>query len=451
MDYNFHVATSKTISRSKMVSRLEGALTLSQLQLLRLIAGSADGLKFPLYLVGGVVRDLLLGLPSQDFDLVVEGQAIALAKVLVEKYGGRITVHARFGTAKWDLRHAQIPHLLPSEMPVSLDLITARSETYAHSGALPTVRPGTLVEDLHRRDFTINTLAVRLDGDHFGELRNDLGGYQDLQTGRVRSLHPRSYLDDPTRILRAVRYEQRYGFRITRPDLEQIAASRPLLAGLSADRIRHELNLILIEDRAAGILERLADLGGLKSIHPGLPWNKELHRRIAEGLAAPAPDGWGHIPLIRGLPGRAALGYLLWFIHLDSLRIRSLDARLHFPAPLRDAALVTADLFQSFPSLSSCGPVDVYERLTGVPALVILAAYLALGPKGGNVLNDYMTRLRHLKPKTGGNDLIRLGLKPGPEFQVILKGLRDAWLEGRIHSSAGEADLLTKYLQDLPG
>src|SRR5512137_2240263 len=186
-------------------SDLDQKLSSRQLALLRIVADAAATRHLPLYLVGGFVRDLLLGSPATDFDLVVEGDAISLARMLAAQYGGKVTSHLRFGTAQWFLSGSD-HHVL--------DFISTRSETYKHPAALPTVKPGTLTDDLLRRDFTINTLALRLDAKHWGELRDDLGGLEDLKHGLVRVLHPLSFQDDPTRLFRAVRYEKRYGFRI---------------------------------------------------------------------------------------------------------------------------------------------------------------------------------------------------------------------------------------------
>ena len=154
----------------------------------------------PLYIVGGSVRDLVLGHRLNDFDLTLEGNAIALARSLASKHGGTITAHIKFGTANW---------LLPDHLKIdhpTLDLVSARSETYKHPVALPTVKLGSIADDLRRRDFTINAMAIRLDGSHFGELRDDLNGMEDLQNGIIRILYPRSFIDDPTRMYRAVRY-----------------------------------------------------------------------------------------------------------------------------------------------------------------------------------------------------------------------------------------------------
>ncbi|MBE3117409.1 MAG: CCA tRNA nucleotidyltransferase, partial [Candidatus Atribacteria bacterium] len=257
--------------------RLERTLPPDYLTLLHLVADEAAARGLPLYLVGGFVRDLLLGRSVKDFDLVVEGDAISLAKALAAQHGGRVTVHVRFGTAQW---------FLPDSDIHALDFISTRSESYKHPAALPTVKPGMLIDDLRRRDFTINTLALRLDGDHFGELRDDLGGLEDLQAGLVRVLHPVSFVDDPTRLFRAVRYELRYGFQIAPETLALIPDARLLINRLSAERVRHELDLILEEENAASMLKRLAELGILAAAHPALEWNKATQTRFVNGMAA---------------------------------------------------------------------------------------------------------------------------------------------------------------------
>lgn len=187
---------------------LEKSLDAERLTLLQLVREEATQRGLPLYIVGGAVRDLVLGRPLNDFDLTVEGDAIALARALASKQGGGVTAHLKFGTAKWFLP----PHLKTGHD--TLDLISARSETYKHPAALPTVKLGSIEDDLRRRDFTINAMAIQLDGDHYGELRDELDGMDDLQNKIIRVIHPGSFMDDPTRLYRAVRYEIRHGFRL---------------------------------------------------------------------------------------------------------------------------------------------------------------------------------------------------------------------------------------------
>ena len=204
------------------------ALPPEQLTLLRLVADEASARGLPVYIVGGFVRDLLLGHPGLDFDIVVVGDAVSLARALAKKHGGKVTAHARFGTATIENREQRVESSEQSNyatrnissrseaewMQYALDFITARRESYAHPAALPDVTPSTIEDDIRRRDFTISTLALRLDGAHFGELYDLYNGAADIERGLIRVLRPASFLDDPTRMFRAVRYEQRYGFTI---------------------------------------------------------------------------------------------------------------------------------------------------------------------------------------------------------------------------------------------
>lgn len=188
--------------------QLESFLTSKSMAVVRLVEAEAERLDLPLYIVGGSVRDLLLGRAIKDFDFTVEGDAAILAEVILRKYAGRVVFHHRFGTATWTLdestfKRANIPLLGTSEFPPFLDLISARSETYSQPGALPAIQRSTIDDDLRRRDFSINAMALRLDGRYYGELVDPLGGQADLKRGLIRILHDRSFLDDPTRMLRA--------------------------------------------------------------------------------------------------------------------------------------------------------------------------------------------------------------------------------------------------------
>ena len=197
---------------------------------------------YSLYVVGGFVRDLLLGQPTLDLDLVVEGNAITLARRLVEKVGGRVRSHGRFGTAKLILEEPR-----ESGLPPALDFVTARTEFYPHPSALPQVERSSIKQDLYRRDFTINTMAISLDRARYGELLDFYGGERDLREGLIRILHSLSFVEDPTRMLRAVRFEQRLGFEIEERTEELLRSALDLLGRVSGDRLRHELLQILRE------------------------------------------------------------------------------------------------------------------------------------------------------------------------------------------------------------
>ncbi|MGD0610028.1 MAG: hypothetical protein ABSB41_00825 [Anaerolineales bacterium] len=424
---------------------LEKTLPPERLSLLRRIAEQAASMDMSPYIVGGFVRDLLLGQVSQDFDLVVEGDAIALAHALQSRYGGRVTAHARFRTAKWHLKNEATAE--GGDAISSVDLISARRESYAQPGALPHIQAGGIEDDISRRDFTINTLALRLDRDDFGEMLDEMGGLDDLNRGVIRVLHPASYQDDPNRILRAVRYEQRYGFEISTTDREYIASARDLLEKLSADRIRHELDWILAEAKAPEMLNRLEEFGILNAIHPALQWSAEMRRVFLLNRDNPPPAAWGVIPNRTRLPRRVALGYLLWLMHLTQVQIRALDSRLHFRADLRDSLLEASDLRQRASALQGAKPSRICSRLEDVPLLAVYAVSLAADPPERRLLESFGTSWRHIKPRTTGNDLKARGLAASPAYQAILQALRDAWLDGDVDNPEEESTLLDQLIK----
>jgi len=418
-----------------LATLLEKALPAAQIELIRRVASEADAQMMAVYIVGGFVRDLLLGYPSQDFDIVVEGDAIALGKALGKKYGGRVTVHKRFGTAKWFVQESDLD--ARDELPEFLDLISARTEFYEHPTALPTVERGSIKLDLHRRDFTINTLALRLDGHHYGELHDYWGGLADLERGIVRVLHSLSFVDDPTRMLRAVRYEQRYDFEIEARTRELMDEARPMLEKLSPERVRHELDRMLDEPNRYGMLARLDELGLLRAIHPELPKPISV---IAlpedENFASYAPPGL--------LPPEQTLAWLLWLSPANPSTIKALSDRLRLPAALTKLLSAATSLRRDMPSLVGSKPSAWVDRLEDVPDLAVYAVYLFADGKARDALQCYLEDWKYIEPKTTGHDLKARGLPPGPEYQNILRQLRNAWLDGEIKSEEDEVELLDR-------
>ena len=212
----------------------------------------------PLYIVGGRVRDLLLERPATDLDLVVEGDALELVRALALDQGGEAVVHPRFGTATY--RNGTL----------RFDLATARTETYSRPGVLPDVRPGPIEEDLARRDFTVNAMALRLSPPDAGTLLDRFGSRQDVEDGLIRVLHDGSFVDDPTRTMRAIRYEQRLGFQIEPSTLTLLSRDLHLLPSVGVDRLRRELDLFLLEPAPELTLLRAESLGVLRTIDPAL-------------------------------------------------------------------------------------------------------------------------------------------------------------------------------------
>lgn len=430
-----------------LATRLEAALPADRLGLLQAIALAAHEHRCALYIVGGYVRDLILDRPSLDFDLVVEGDAIALARALARRHGGRVTSHARFGTAKWHLETARgdLGRLAAAGLP-SVDLVSARTEFYTHPTALPTVERGSIKLDLHRRDFTINTLALRLDGRHYGELHDYWGGLSDLRAGVVRVLHSLSFVDDPTRILRAVRFEQRFAFRIEENTLGLLTEARSMIERLTGERIRHELNHILASRFAPQIFRRLHELDLLHAIHSNLFWDDWLYQRIETLTTVEPGDEWGlEYASLQEL--RQELGYILLLINLPPEHADGVIHRLRLTAQLADTILSACSLWSSRRELVQARPSQATAKLEDIPPLARYAVFIASSDAAlRGLLREYVTNWQHIHPYTDGNSLKMMGLTPGPLYRKTLGELRRAWLDGDIHSEVEEKQLLAAIL-----
>lgn len=418
---------------------LAAYLPAPRLERLDQIRAVAARLGLPTYLAGGFVRDLLLGRVPGDFDLVVEpagapSAAAAgprLARALSSAYGGEVTVHAAFGTATW---------FDPQGTPV--DCATTRTEAYAEPAALPTVAlAASILDDLGRRDFSINAMAIRLDGDRFGEVLDPYHGAVDLQSRLVRVLHPASFVDDPTRLFRAVRYAQRLDFEIAGDTLELIPSALIAVDGLSGERLRHEFELAFREARAPDSLARLESLGLLRAAHPSLRWTPAETHRAAAIVDLPAAR-WRLDPA----PATQAA---FWALLLDAAAPdqcgRALD-RLAVPRPL--ATAVTAALVLKVSGWpAEPRPSEIVAQLDRLPEAAVVAAY-ALNEPVRPLLDRYLADWRYVRPELTGDDLQAMGLIPGPDFKQLLWQVRAARLDGQVGDRAEEAALVRR-LQEL--
>jgi tRNA nucleotidyltransferase (CCA-adding enzyme) len=388
------------------------------------------------YMVGGIVRDLLLGRKNLDVDLVVEGDAIALARAWGQRAGAHVHTHDRFGTAT-------VAVALPGlEERFKVDLATARTEFYEYPSALPTVEHSSLKKDLQRRDFTINALAVALGPSDFGVLIDYFGGQRDLKDGRIRVLHTLSLMEDPTRALRAVRFATRFGFALgaQTEHLIKSAGKLGLYGRLSGKRLSTELRHLLSDLDPVGAVEALGRLGVLAGIDPAFGDGgaaRPLLMRAAEAIA-----WFRHQFVDRPLTA--------WHVHLlalgralDAERRAALRERLDLPGGLRGTWERWDDLPEraqrELPGDPEADPVAVYRCLAGAPPefLVHLMA-AADAPKVTRAVSLHLSRLADVRPILTGRDLQELGIDPGPLYKEILEALRDARLKGDVASRDDE-------------
>lgn len=413
--------------------------------LIESIAWHAQTMDLSLYLVGGVVRDLLLKRPNLDIDFVVESSAIELARALQVHYGGEVHSFQPFGTAKWILDE-QISTALNVDfgaLPAHIDFATARNEFYEHPTALPTVYSSSIKLDLQRRDFTINTLAIQLSPQSSaGQVMDFYGGINDLRDGLIRVLHSLSFVEDPTRILRAVRFEQRLKFTIEPRTVELIDSALPMLRRITGERIRNELDWLLREHEPEQGLLNLQKRGALEAIHPAF--------RLHEQIAAQFQAARSYTP---PWPGETAdLTLLYWHILASAIDMNALPdwcERLMFGRKISDSLIEAGRLLHDSLIQPDMRPSYIVERLETRSEMALLTAWLlAEHPLARERIQRYMLEWRHIHTAVNGHTLRSLGLTPGPCYTLMLKRLRKARLDGEVHNDTEERILLQSLIQD---
>jgi tRNA nucleotidyltransferase (CCA-adding enzyme) len=335
-----------------------------------------------------------------------------------------------------------------ARLPESLDLVSARTEFYAHPSALPEVENGNLKLDLHRRDFTINTLALSLNQARFGEVHDYWGGMRDLEEKRIRVLHSLSFIDDPTRILRAARLEQRLGFQLEPRTSDLIRQALPLLHRVSGDRVRHELEAVFEEPDPSSILARLQELGVLQQIHPALHWDSERRERMDSSRTFVPDPRWGlscHGP-------DCFLPISVWLLGHPEPVLASVLTRLNFPRREADKLLAARHVLVLLATLDRHSPPSrIAELLDPIPLDSLSAAWLESAEPARTQLARYMAEWRKQAPVTDGTALQASGLQPGPRYREILRTLRNAWLDQRITTAEEETHLLNQLLRESEG
>ncbi|MBI5957290.1 MAG: CBS domain-containing protein [Chloroflexi bacterium] len=438
--------------REGIMRRMQASLPPGMWTLIQAVAQQAQERRIGLYVVGGFVRDLLLGLPTHDIDLVVEGDAIELVRLIHREYGGQMRSHAQFGTGKWMLDQTVLHALdldpATAKLPEFIDFVTARSEFYEQPTALPTIQRGSIKLDLHRRDFTINTLALRLSPEPLGELIDFYGGEQDLRDQVIRVLHSLSFVDDPTRMLRAVRLEQRLEFTIEPRTEELIRNAISFLDRVSGDRIRHEIALIFSEEQPLRALIRLEQLGILQAFHPDLRIDEWVRAAFYAIRFAHQNHPW---PSLDKFDNWMLSTFSLFTSRLPEPELEKLGRRLQFKRSyldhLQDARVAIALL----PELSQEQlPSTLVRMLEPLDEVGWLAAWAA-APSA--IARDQISRFarewRFVKPQIDGREVQRItDLKPGPIYGVLLEHLRRALLDGEITTLVEQKLRLRQMVHD---
>ncbi len=403
---------------------LERFLDRDLLAILRRSGAIAQQHSAALYIVGGAVRDMILQRAPDDLDLVVEGDAIGLAKALAAELDGTVRSHAAFGTATLILKR-------DAETSLTLDFVMARTEFYERPSALPDVEAASLRHDLHRRDFTINTLAICLNPARYGWLYDFYGGRRDIARGLIRVLHNLSFIDDPTRMLRAARLAARLGFTIEPRTRALIgdALEQGVLGRATPQRIMHELRLILAEEHPEPALALLDDLGVLRAMHPALRWTDTIAEWFAVARQAAFPD--------TALPD-LYLALLLYPLTGDeramfatAYRLPASETRLLADVTLVRERLETLLAEAEHPE-QRIADSAIDRALHGIGTAALRAAQIAEPRTAARAIQRYIDHLRGVRLAVDGKFLESLGLRPGPRFGELLAGLRAAYLDGVV-------------------
>jgi tRNA nucleotidyltransferase (CCA-adding enzyme) len=404
--------------------------------LLRFSGEVAEELGFNAYLVGGSVRDLLRGEENLDLDIVIEGDGIAFARAFGEKLHAKVRTHQKFGTAQIFADRTK------------LDVATARTEYYESPASLPKVETSSIKKDLYRRDFTINTLAVKLNLRDFGLLIDFFGGQRDLREKSIRVLHNLSFVEDPTRAFRAIRFAERFGFKISKhtENLIKSTIEMNLFSMLSGPRLYEELRLSFHETEPTKTLKKLSDYGLLKVIHPNLAFTEELEatlRSMQETLS------WFNLLFLEEKPDKGIFYLMSLLSGLKDADMKAAAERLSPPPRIRDIILrgipQAKSILRRFPVND---PVEVHKIFSNLELeIVLFLMALSKDRKIQKVISHYLTELRNIKTILTGDDLKGMGIQPGPVYSKILRKLLEEKLRGLVKTREDEEKFVRSLIQ----
>lgn len=432
--------TAVNSPQENILTLMEERLPSQIMEILGQIGEVADNAAYQVYLVGGLVRDLLLKVPNFDVDLVVEGDGPEFARLLGEVLSARVRVHQRFKTA-----------VLVMKDGFKIDIASARAEYYEFPAALPKVQRSSIKEDLYRRDFTINTLAIALNPSSFGDLIDFFGGRQDIEDGIIRILYNLSFVEDPTRVIRAVRFEQRYRFKMAEDTLRfaRDAIDRRMLGHLSHGRIFNELIIILNEKDPLSALRRMQEIGVWAYIFPEidltlLNWHDMRRINILIGW-------WQERYQITGVQGW--LVYLLYFLSTLTREAALLAVSRY---PLSKAAYRSIEESFLAPALSMAyrdnpdilpSEIDIDLKHWTWEGILYLLLCIKEEETWERVVH-YLDQRERVTLSINGQTLIDLGIAPGPAFAAIFSELYTMKLNGAIKNDQDELEKVKQWLKE---
>lgn len=401
--------------------------------MLRLAGETADSQGFSAYIVGGSVRDLLRGEENLDIDIVIEGDGIAFAREMGRRLGAKVRAHERFGTAQV---FADV---------LKVDVATARTEYYESPAALPKVETSSIKKDLYRRDFTINTLAIKLNTKDFGLLIDFFGGQRDLREKTIRALHNLSFIEDPTRAFRAIRFAERFGFKLSKhtENLIKSALRMNLFDRLSGSRLFDELLMTFDETEPVRAIKRLSEYRLLKVIHQNLAFDEDLESRLQ---AAHDTLSWFNLLFLEEKADKGILYLMTLLSGLTDSDRETAFVRLSAPSKVKekiDKGIINAR--EVIKILPLHDPAKIYRAMINLDAETILFA-MAVTPDNNKKkdISQYLLHLRKIKPQLRGDDLQRLGLIPGPVYSEALDAVLDEKLRGKLKTKEDEREFVVK-------
>jgi len=406
-------------------SKLTEYITPAALELIDTAATYADKNNINLFLVGGIVRDLILQRKNLDIDIVIEGSALQLASELSKKAGAKIVSHSKFGTAK--ITHGDI----------TMDIASARREYYSRPGALPNVINSSITDDLFRRDFTINAMAIQLNRRSFGLIIDPYNGMDDIKNKFIRIIHRNSFIDDATRIFRAIRYEQRLNFKIESKTMHSLKNNIDMIDTISPDRIKHELNLFLSEEKPEYIILRANELKIFDKVSPIL----QINNKIAGYFKKARQYATGNLLL--------NIYYCLLIYRLDENKLSEFIALYNFPKQLRENMRQTQKLKSVIVSSAfhTDNRIEIYKTLQAFDNAAIYANIIAC--ESGDTIKSlifYISKLKKLRSHLSGKDLINLGVRDGPEIGIFMEKLMEARLNGKIKTKRDEENYILNLI-----